>query len=334
MEEQVKCAYVGLSDDARQRLDVIRDVPDAVVVAGVDGDAALRDAAGARYGIPTFSSLHELRHADVEHDAVVIDVRGDDRLNDATIALLAGKHILCATPDALDPIDARWITQQAALPTRRRVFAQPLEGTFMLEPLLARHVTGELGALLSIDVAWRIPGGTSRHIARKHGTGILRELGPHAASLLAPFLPELAPSSFRVVPWTADDHDPVGDHCHFTAPIPGHRWAHGQLMRSGRDQGELRVTIKWTGATAAVRRHEDAARAAGTLSIHGWGAPSTTRLDPLPTTDACLGRGVADFVDRIRNYDSVREYRHRQQYLWSLDLVNHALHLAADLDPE
>ena len=174
------------------------------------------------------------------------------------------------------------------------------------------------------------PGRELDHAGRKHGASILRDLGPHAASLLAPFLHDLEPSSFGIVPWTGNDNLPIEDDCHLTAPIPDRLWAHVHLVRGGDDQGEVRVTIKWTGATAEVRQHEDAARTAGTLSIHGRGE----RLDPLPTTDACLRRAVANLIDRIRSYDSMREYRHRREYLWSLEVVNHALHSAADLDPE
>jgi predicted dehydrogenase len=331
MKKPVKLAYVGLADDALQRLEVIRVVPNAVVVAVVDGDAARRDAVGERYGIPAFASQHELHAADVEHDAVVIDVRDDERRAEAENALRATKHVLCATPQALDPIDVRWISLQAYHPSRRRVFAQALMGTFMLEDLLARHATGELGDLLSIDLEWRIPGGSSDHAGRKHGASILRELGPHAASLLAPFMhDDLEPTSFRVVPWTANDHNRLEDDCHLTAPIPGRHWAHAHLVRGAREQDDVRVTIRWTGATAEVRRHEDAALAAGMLVIHGRGEP----LDPRPTADACLQRAVVDLIDRIRSYDSMREYRHRREYLWSLEVVNHALHSAADLDPE
>jgi predicted dehydrogenase len=93
----LRVAVVGCGDVSRVHFDAIANDPLAELVAVCDTDAGRREAASARYSVPSFASISELIDA-VRPDVVHISTPHDEHAVLAIAALEAGVNVILEKP--------------------------------------------------------------------------------------------------------------------------------------------------------------------------------------------------------------------------------------------
>lgn len=154
----------------------------AVAAALAARDASRARTVAERFGIARAYSSYEELLADPTIDAVYIPLPNDLHLPWTLRALLAGKHVLCEKPVALNADQARTMAEAAHKSGRQVAEAYMIRFHPQWQRARARFVPGDLGDARAVHAwfSYDNPPGDNLRNSLAHGGGGLYDIGGYA----------------------------------------------------------------------------------------------------------------------------------------------------------
>jgi myo-inositol 2-dehydrogenase / D-chiro-inositol 1-dehydrogenase len=184
----VRIGIVGCGEVTEQKhLRVLRDIPEAQVVALADLDAQRLHRVAERYEVKhRYQDVGALLgHSEIE--AVGVCVPAHAHAEVAVAAMAAGKNVYVEKPVALTLEDADRISQAAKGRSSLHLMGFHMRWHRLIRDARARLAAGEIGELESIRTTWFSPRGDdtlpSWRNRRASGGGALVEIGVHCFDL-------------------------------------------------------------------------------------------------------------------------------------------------------
>jgi predicted dehydrogenase len=185
-----RIALVGLGAAARDWREAVTQLPELVLVAGVDSDRAAC-AAFAAQGVTAFATLGELLAVAGPPELAIVCTPPSVRLELAEPLLRAGIDLLLEPPLATSPDEADRIAALAERQDRVAMTVSRMRASAALRSAAAQIAAGAIGRLCAVELALgrkRAAGSGWRADPAVSGGGVWMDLGPDAldaAELLA-----------------------------------------------------------------------------------------------------------------------------------------------------
>jgi predicted dehydrogenase len=186
--DPVRIGIVGCGEVTGQKhLRVLRDLPEARIVALADLDAKRLHCVAERYAVKHRYQDVEALLGHPELEAVGVCVPAHAHAEVAVAAMAAGKHVYFEKPLALSLEDADRIIQAASGRRERYLMGFHMRWHRLIRDVRARIQAGEIGAVESVRTTWFSPRENDTlptwRNRRSSGGGALIEIGVHCFDL-------------------------------------------------------------------------------------------------------------------------------------------------------